>query len=192
MKNIKIDINEIIKNEGVTLNANGERFASNNGFMVSLYGMEYKTEDKEEARQKIKDYINYIQDRQGLFVGVWLEQGCFYVDISIHIIDKGDALEVAKKNKQIAIFDLKNNNSIYLKDYNFIKYYNIYKIIRDNNNNIINYELRGQKEKIKELINYFESNIKTIRNATYNNLQDDYKQILQGGFIIIRDYEVIL
>lgn len=190
MKNTKI-IELIKKNGGLTLDENMESMKAANGFMVSLYGMEYKTKEEKEVIKKIIDYISFIKNKKGLFVGVWLDNGVFYVDISIKIIDKMEALETGKKNKQISIYDIKNNNYLYIKDYNFIKFYNVYEVVRNNNNDIIDYKLTAQNEKIKELINYFNCNIQTIKNTIYTNLQKDYSRLIDGRYIIIKDYEVI-
>lgn len=47
------------------------------------------------------------------FVGVWIENGKAYVDISERIATKRRALEVGKERNQISIYDWKNNNVAY-------------------------------------------------------------------------------
>ena len=105
MKKNKIDIKKIIIEGGATLNKHGEDFKADEGFMVSVFGAEFKTTDKEIAKNKIEEYLEKIQTEEGLFVGVWLDEGEVYIDLSIHILDYNEALEVARNNKQKALFD---------------------------------------------------------------------------------------
>lgn len=190
MKNNDI-LNYINNNGGITLDKESKKAELKRGFMVSLYGSEYKTNDKKEVLKKINEYINNIQDKKGLFVGVWLDGGFYYIDYSINIIDKVEALEFGKKNKQISIYDIKDNSYLYLKDYNFNKYYTLYKVVKDKNANIIDYKLITQYEKINDIINYFSSNLKTVKNSIYNELQTSYKQLINNKYIVIKDYELI-
>lgn len=190
MKNNDI-LNYINNNGGITLDKESKKAELKRGFMVSLYGSEYKTNDKKEVLKKINEYINNIQDKKGLFVGVWLDGGFYYIDYSINIIDKVEALEFGKKNKQISIYDIKENNYLYIKNYSFSKYYTLYKVVKNNNNDIIDYKLITQYEKINDIINYFSSNLKTVKNSIYNELQTSYKQLINNKYIVIKDYELI-
>lgn len=190
MKNNDI-LNYINNNGGITLDKESKKAELKRGFMVSLYGSEYKTNDKKEVSKKINEYINNIQDKKGLFVGVWLDGGFYYIDYSINIIDRVEALEFGKKNKQISIYNIKDNSYLYLKDYNFNKYYTLYKVVKDKNANIIDYKLITQYEKINDIINYFSSNLKTVKNSIYNELQTSYRQLINNKYIVIKDYELI-
>ena len=131
MENNKIM--EIIKNKGATLDRNLNDFKRNKGYIVSLEGQEKKIikSNIEEIKKEIEEKRKFIENRKGLYIGLWLENDYIYIDISIYIEDKTEALEIAKKNKQLAIYDLKIKDSLYLKDYSFVKYYTIYKIVRD-------------------------------------------------------------
>ncbi|MGN0966302.1 MAG: hypothetical protein ACI4OP_01735 [Candidatus Coprovivens sp.] len=190
MKNDYI-LDYINNNGGITLDKESKKAELKKGFMVSLYGSEYKTNDKKEVPKKINEYINNIQDKEGLFVGVWLDGGFYYVDYSINIIDEVEALEFGKKNKQISIYNIKDNSYLYIKDYSFSKYYTIYEVIKDKNENIIDYKIDTQKNNINELVNYFNLNIKTIKNSIYNELKGTYNQLINSKYIIIKDYELM-
>lgn len=192
MKNNDI-LNYINNNGGITLDKESKKAELKRGFMVSLYGSEYKTNDKKEVSKKINEYINNIQDKKGLFVGVWLDGGFYYIDYSINIIDRVEALEFGKKNKQISIYNITEDKCLYIKDYYFSKYYTIYKIVRDKEGSIVNYEVDTQKDSIGELVNYFRLNIKTIKNSIYNEIQVNnvYGQVINSKYIIIKDYELI-
>lgn len=186
-------LNYINNNGGITLDKESKKARLTDGFMVSLYGTEYKTENKKEVLEKVSEYIGNIQDKNGLYVGVWLEKGCYYVDYSINIIDRVETLEFGKKNKQISIYNITEDKCLYIKDYYFSKYYTIYKIVRDKEGSIVNYEVDTQKDSIGELVNYFRLNIKTIKNSIYNEIQVNnvYGQVINSKYIIIKDYELI-
>lgn len=189
------DIKKIIENKGATLTRELQQASINGGFMVSLEGTETQTQgdDYQAINQAIKEKQDIIKDNSNMFIGLWLDNNIMYIDISININDKVEALEFAKYNKQLAIYDLKNNDSIYLKDYNFIKYYSLYEVIKDNNNNIIDYKIREQKENIN-LFKSIKGSIKSLLNATYksiDNIKNDSRMI-ENKYIIIKDYDIIL
>lgn len=190
MKKNKI-LNYININGGITLNKESEKAKIERGFMVSLYGTEYKTNDKKEVLEKVSEYISNIQNKKGLYVGVWLDNGYYYVDYSINILDRVEALEFGRKNKQISIYDIKEDRCLYLKDYNFIKYYTIYEVVRDNDNKIIDYKIDTQKDSINDLVNYFRLNIKTIKNSIYDEIKESYKQVINSKYVIIKDFELL-
>ena len=90
-----------LKNGGFSLNSDGLNATS--GFMVSCKDL-YK--------------IN-LSDLIGGYIGGWLDvnsddKNNFYLDISINVKDKDEAIELAKKNNQLAIFDIATGESIYL------------------------------------------------------------------------------
>ena len=186
-------INEIVKNGVSTLTRELKQAELKKGYMVSLEGCESQTksDDYKAIMQAIEDKKAIVKDSKNLYIGLWVDNGMMYIDISINISDKIEALEFAKKNKQLAIYDLENDKSLYLKDYKFNKYYTIYKVIKNKNDDIIDYKLITQKDNISELVNYFECSIKTIKNSIYSALRDDYKQLI-NDCIIIKDYELNL
>lgn len=189
------DIKRIIENKGETLTKELKKADLKKGFMVSLEGAETqaKGDDYQAIKKAIEDKQAIIKDNNNMYIGLWLDNNIMYIDISINIIDKVEALEFAKYNKQLAIYDLKNNDSIYLKDYNFIKYYTLYKVIRDKNNNIIDYKIREQKENIN-LFKSITASAKTLLNATYNNINNikNDSRLIENKYIIIKDYDIIL
>ena len=166
MENKKIM--EIIRNEGATLDKNYNNFNSDNGFMVSIKGQEVKVNknDIQGIKKEIEKKRELIQDKEGLYIGLWLENDIMFVDVSIHIIDYMEALEIARDNDQLAIYDLKNNDSIYL---NYLKYYTLYKVVKDSNNNIIDYKLIKQYDKKEEIKKELKASFKTIDNIIYKS-----------------------
>lgn len=187
------DIKKIIENKGATLNKELKKASINGGFMVSLEGVEVQKNknDIEGIKKAIEEKKEIIKDNNNLYIGLWLDNNIMYIDISINIIDKVEALEFAKYNKQLAIFDIINNDSIYLKDYNFIKYYTLYEVIKNKNNNIIDYKIKMQNEKIEKLKNIVNVSTKTLQNNVFYNL-DKVNKLINDKYIIICDYNITL
>lgn len=189
------DIKRIIENKGEILTKELKKADINGGFMVSLEGTETQTkgDDYQAIKKTIEEKQEIIKDNNNMYIGLWLDSGIMYIDISININDKVEALEFGKYNKQLAIYDIVNNDSIYLKDYNFVKYYTLYEVIKDRNNNIIDYKIKEQKENIN-LFKSIKASAKTLLNATYNsidNIKND-SRLIENKYIIIKDYDVIL
>lgn len=189
------DIKRIIENGGETLTKELKKAELKRGYMVSLEGTETqaKSNDYQAIIKAIEEKQAIIKDKNNMYIGLWLDSNIMYIDISINIIDKMEALEFGKYNKQLAIYDLVNNDSIYLKDYNFIKYYTLYEVIKDRNNNIIDYKIKEQKENIN-LFKSIKASAKTLLNATYNsidNIKND-SRLIENRYIIIKDYDIIL
>lgn len=173
MENKKIM--EIIENKGATLDKNLNNFNSDNGFMVSIKGQEVKVNknDIKEIKKEIEKKREFIGNKKGLYIGLWLDNEILYIDISIHIIDYLEALEVARNNDQLAIFDLKKKDSIYL---NYIKYYNLYKVIKKENK-IIDYKLIKQYDKKEEIKKELKASSKTIDNIIYKTFLQYEKRL---------------
>lgn len=103
--------NEILKDGGLTLDKNFEKINKKDGFMVSVEGFERKLdkftyEDVKAVADEYKDLLKGC-----LYLGFWIDDGTLYIDISKWFRDKSEALKFGKQNKQIAIFDLKTNES---------------------------------------------------------------------------------
>ena len=168
-------IMEIIENKGATLDYNYNNFSSDRGYIVSLKGQEVKVNknDIKGIKKEIEKKREFIENKKGLYIGLWLDNDIMYIDVSIHIIDYLEALEVARDNDQLAIFDLKNKDSIYL---NYLKYYSLYRVIKDNDNNIIDYELIKQYDKKEDISKELKASIKTIDNIIYKTFKQYEKR----------------
>lgn len=189
------ELKRIIKNGGETLTKELKKAELKRGYMVSLEGTETQTRgnDYQAIMKAIEEKQEIIKDKNNMYIGLWFDGGIMYIDISINIQDKTEALEFGKRNKQLAVYDLENNNSIYLKDYNFIKYYTLYQVVRDNNNNIIDYKIIEQRENMN-LFKSIKASAKTLLNATYKSINDitDKSRLIDNKYIIIKDYDIIL
>lgn len=176
---------EIIENKGATLDKDYNNFSSNNGFMVSLQGQEIKVNknDIQGIKREIEKKREFIKDKRGLYIGLWLENDIMFIDVSIHIVNYLRALEVGRVNRQKAIYNLKNNDSIYLS---YMTYYNMYEIIRDNNGNIIDYKLIKQYDNIEDITKDLKENTKAIYNSTFKSL-DSVTRLLNNKYCFIKD-----
>ena len=180
-------IKKMIKNGGATLDTNYNNFNSSIGYMVSLDGYEAKIDinNIEAIKKEIETKKEIAKKFKGAYVGLWVENRLLYVDISKHIKNYNRALEVARNNKQLAIYDLKNDKSIYL---NYKTYYTLYKVIKNKDNDIIDYRVIKQydnKEEIKKEIN---ASIKTIDNIIYKSFKQYEKRKKDyQGYILVSD-----
>lgn len=110
-------INQIFKstmqNGGASYNLNGH--SPSKGFMVATLGNEKKISLKDFNKKILKSYIKaHKKDLKDAFIGTWIDNDIVYLDISKKEKSKNKALEIAKQNKQLAIFNLSNFESIYL------------------------------------------------------------------------------
>lgn len=143
---------DILKNEGATLNNEFKKANLKSGFMVSIMGYEFITNNIDEAIKKGLEYKEIIKDKKGYYVGFWIDtqdNNKIYVDISKNISNKRDAEKTAKKNLQKGIYSLKDNKTIYL-NYN-VSYYSLYKIIRGKDEVIKDYKFIKQVDTIREI-----------------------------------------
>ncbi len=190
-KEILKDIKDyIIKNEGITLDIEKLQNTSiKNGFIVSLINYEYKTKNIDEVINLITKYIDIINTlknkekiKKTYFVGVWYnkDDGFYYLDISKHFEKLRDAKKFGEVNKQKAIYNLKDNKSIYL-NYN-ITFYSLYKVIKDDNNNIIKDNIISTFDNIKDISNYLKISLKEVYNILNNKINNTsyiiYKDII--------------
>lgn len=110
LKQIKSVVNTY---KGATLSSNLDNATIKSGYMVSLNGYEYITTVKELTNDLLKEYKR-IAKRNGAYVGLWLDSKDLYLDLSVNIQDKRQALKIARDNEQLAIYDCKNEVSIYV------------------------------------------------------------------------------
>ena len=180
-------IKEMINNGGATLDVDYNNFNTSAGYMVSIKGQEKKINinDIENIKKEITKKRELIKNRKGYYIGLWVDNDILYIDISKHIIKYNRALEVARNNKQLAVYDLKNDKSIYL---NYKTYYSLYKVIKNENNDIIDYKIIKQydnKEEIKKEIN---ASIKTLDNIIYKSfVQYEKRGKDYQGLILVSD-----
>lgn len=156
MNNKMIELkNEILKNEGLTINKELKNANLKNGFMVSIMGYEFTSYNIDDIMNKMIEYKDIIKDKNNYYIGVWIDKennNLIYLDISKNIAKSRDAITEAKRNYQKAIYNIKDNKSIYL-DYN-ITYYTLYKKIYkiiDNKKILIDEVFKNMYNKISDI-----------------------------------------
>lgn len=174
----------LLEHEGATLSADTlEPSDLKSGYMVSLYG----TEKKEKNIEKVIDIIEARAEElkkgnnKGFFVGVWYYDGAWYVDTSKNIKDLKHAIYYGESQKQLAIYDLKNNKDIMLK-YKKIKYYTLYKIVKNKDDEIINEIPLKQYDSITEI----EKELSMKSNCIYKDIKRH--SLINNQFYIYLDY----
>jgi len=88
------------------------------GYMVSIPGAEAVRRLSDITELTIKRYVEkYAQQlaTPGAYLGAWVDGWEVYLDISVNVDSLEDALNLARDNKQLAIYDLEAGDSIYLE-----------------------------------------------------------------------------
>jgi hypothetical protein len=102
MKKITITtIKSIIKNGGATINKYGERVSMKTGYQVSkrdLYIVPVNKLDKLIIKEAMK-----LLERRGEYLGVWIDNGNAYIDISVRIATKRDAMAKGRELNQLSV-----------------------------------------------------------------------------------------
>lgn len=100
-----------------------------------------------------------------------------------------DALEIAKKNHAENVEDVENNKIIKLKEYHFLEYYTLYKVIKVNNKVVDIKNIYGNSNilKIAKLLKLSIRTLERFIKKDVDNLED-----VNSNFIIVKDYQVIL
>lgn len=113
----KIIAHNVGQNGGDSRNFNGETPTS--GFMVSRPGFEMRLDMElwgPVCREKvIKGFLKATQsivEATGGYIGAWVDGQYLYLDLSVNYQDKEVALEVGRRCKQLAIYDVENGVSI--------------------------------------------------------------------------------
>ena len=181
MENIKTIIEEIKENNGGTYNKELKSIKAKKGFMVSLQGYEKKCKTDEETEKAIKENMEIVKGLDGAYLGAWIDEGIVYIDISVLVENKEDAMELGKINNQLAIYDIKNNESIYLS-----YYYTMYQVIRDSYNNIIDYKIYKQYNYKIDIVEELKIKEKRLDNVISDSIEN-VKQVLFDTYVIIRD-----
>lgn len=170
--------NYIEENGGITLNKKGDLFTKKTGFVVSVFGKEYQTNDLGQAVNKLIEY-----SKEGLMCGVWLDSGVYYVDVNEYHTDREEAELTGLENKQLAIFNLEKCESIKLIENDFIMY--------KYNKSLDDLVAVGSYDTLKELARVNNIAYKYASNCVVENFKlnlDNLKQynLIKDKYIIVK------
>lgn len=114
----------ILQSGGFTIDADLQPIEKKDGYMVSLFGYEktFTAEQAPDIEATIKEYQKKIADKKNLYVGAWYNEGIIYIDISKWIQKKQNAIHAGIVNNQLAVYDIKADESIDLNMESWIVY----------------------------------------------------------------------
>jgi|LSQX01.1.fsa_nt_gb hypothetical protein len=118
MINTKELLNKIFTDGGFSVQVASGVIPSS-GYMVSLQGCEEVYYTEEVTNYTIPGYITRHVHQlllSGAYLGAWLDGSKVYLDVSINVDDLQAALDLARDNKQLAIYDITRDESIYLEE----------------------------------------------------------------------------
>ena len=176
-----MNLKEIVQCGGATLTKELKALKKESGFMVSKIGCEktFTFDNLEDLEKEVINYRNKLKNNE--YIGLWVDNNIIYLDISKYYTTKDKAIKSGIKNKQLAIYDLKNNKSIYLTK----KAYIIYRYNKINND-LIYYKEFYNLNDIKKEFNL--KNSYSIYNYIVEDIDNDnYNNLLDNKYIIITD-----
>ena len=102
MKKITLaTIKSIKRNGGATINKYGDRVTMKSGYQVSKRDLHIIPVD-ELDKLIIKEAMKLLQNRSE-YLGVWIDNGNAYIDISIRIATKRDAIARGRELNQLSV-----------------------------------------------------------------------------------------
>ena len=169
--------NELTKKGGLTLNKNLEALTKKIGYIAPYQNTE-KTFTLNELDQLKNEILKRAENiKKDKYINIRLTNNNIYLNTIIILDNKAECLEFAKDNKQLSIFSLKENKSLYLKDYHFIKIYTIYNKLE---------QIVAQFDSLEEVANFLEITKKAVKNIISEN-----KKTKNEMFTIKKDYVLV-
>lgn len=106
---MKITLKTIKDNKGATLNNNGEAVTYRTGFQVSKRDL-YTMPAKQLTKRLIDATLAVLRDDE--YLGIWIEGGRAYVDMSERINNRAYALKVGRDRKQLSVWAWKRGEAV--------------------------------------------------------------------------------
>lgn len=102
MKKITVaTIKSIVRNGGATISAQGVRVSMRSGYQVSKQDL-LVIPVAELTKQVLTTELGRLSAR-GEYLGVWIEDGLAYVDISCRVATKRKAMEMGRELSQLSV-----------------------------------------------------------------------------------------
>lgn len=110
----KIELLEILRAGGATLDGDGSPVHYERGYQVS--SRDCYVLDVSNVGAILRAVNGLLRDgKAGDFVGVWVDGGRAYIDISEHVDRLSDAMRIGIERKQKSIYDWCCNRCIHLE-----------------------------------------------------------------------------
>jgi hypothetical protein len=116
---IKYLINEALKNGGVTFNTDLIKVDFKKGYQVGLNDFNLSLENA--TPQAVLKFINFlkivknISNDNNFYIGLWVDDDRLYIDKSVYLESKKEAIKTAKTFYQKAYFDWSSLKSIKIR-----------------------------------------------------------------------------
>ena len=180
------NIDNIIKEGGVTIDREGKPFQLKSGFFTSIEGMEQTYNINNINIQKLKfniiQNLQYINIYKNMFLGFWMDQNILYIDISKHFNKKQDAINFGIKNNQKAIYNIKDNKNEFITKKVYILYkYNALK-------NDINYLY--EYNNIEDIARLLKCNVKSLYKKMNYSINNNIKMLDNNYCIFCESIEI--
>lgn len=98
--------------EGFTIDLNGKPIKANKGYMVGITNNKINKDNLRSGVLKLLNSLYLFSNK--VYIGGWYDQEkeVYYLDISLHIKPKAEALFLAQTFNQISIYNLKNQECV--------------------------------------------------------------------------------
>lgn len=112
---------QILANGGATWRPGSDAAQPQNGYMVSVRDAEYtlpvsEFSDSDVERYTAK-YFNTVNQSANRYFGAWVNDGVVFLDVSVHLSNRDDAIRRGVAEKQLSIFDLNVGRDVSLAAY---------------------------------------------------------------------------
>lgn len=172
-----INENFLTKKRRLTLNKNLKVLTKKDGY-IAFYQNSEKTFTLNELAQLKNEILKRAENiKKDEYINIRFTNDTIYLNTSIILDNKAECLEFAKDNKQLSIFDLKENKNLYLKDYHFVRIYTIYNKFE---------QIVAQFDSLEEVADFLEITKKAVKNIISEN-----KKTKKEMFTIKKDYVLI-
>lgn len=115
MKNITLaTVKSIVKNGGATIKYDGNRINMKSGYQVSIRDIAI-IPIEQLNKFILKEFLRRLSSKSE-YLGIWIDNGKVYIDISRRIATKTKAIEQGKALKQISILRWRDMECINIRE----------------------------------------------------------------------------
>lgn len=107
MKKITLaTVKSVLRKGGATFNKNGERVNMRSGYQVSKHDL-YTIPTEKLSSVMLREALQLLSGR-GEYLGVWVDNGQAYVDISRRVSTKKEAMKMGRDYNQLSVLRWKD------------------------------------------------------------------------------------